>query len=647
MPITPPIMTSYATLTDIPPELVAIILLLVEMEDIFSIRQTCTYLLSQTKDHGLWTILANRAMEDKNVVWPSWGLPLAAMPSSTIEDLVVRATRLPSLAHGYWSRIDRRNAFEGGIQRPFDSPMSLYLIRGRWLLVESSDFTLELWDLDAPEYTHPSATYASLEGPIDGITHVDGIDGVKITLSTSKEMRTVKPSLTPLDSFGGYSLVKTRRGSLLAFAACVGDGFRACVVDESTRDDVELSLGGQLSEIQRTLDIKIQYDVVFVVRRLNLELYTLSGIEEALRRVDGTVRSVLPFWSFSYPITPLLHSPQFHSTIPAYFDAPEGSVAFSHFVDDQWQAIVVTPQAVSLDPTERSYKIDNVFAIGSGIDPIYGIRTGENGYRIAMLGYGRLTMHYGRPWDTREVPNNGAHSPSEAIDTGHTLVSWEIPDFEVDLPRPGCLAIDEAVGICVAGMGSGRIWIGDAVPREKPKRVDVTPLPNKTALPDPRWPELPPSYYWDKFKFYSGPLSESDPIGEVAPGWSTAVDYYWPWRNDPKAYGGMLWFVENIMGLPGPARSLLFSTSALFKSGDYVLDLHEYVDIGGKLFRVLTNDELWEVNSLVDGTTIDDVITNLQQRRPTGITGEEWISDYMPIEQHQTWYRLFKRSRET
>lgn len=124
-------------------------------------------------------------MENKNVVWPSWGLPLAAMPSSTIEDLVVRATRLPSLVQDYWSEIDRRNAFEGGIQRPFDSPMSLYLIRGRWLLVESSDFSLELWDLDAPEYNHPSATYVGLEGPIDGITHVDGIDGVKITLSTS------------------------------------------------------------------------------------------------------------------------------------------------------------------------------------------------------------------------------------------------------------------------------------------------------------------------------------------------------------------------------------------------------------------------------------------------------------------------------
>ncbi|KAG8978616.1 hypothetical protein FRC05_009888 [Tulasnella sp. 425] len=473
--------------------------------------------------------------------------------------------------------IEERKSFEAVIQRPWDSPIWLDLVRGRWLLLQSVEFTVELWDLDAAEYYQPIATYVGLKGVINGAVHVEGTNGLEITLSTTpfavykfapdlpyrSEVRAVEPTLTLFNSFQGYSSVKARRGQLLAFAESGGDRLRACIMDETTRSNVELSFG---SEVMK------------------------------------------------------------------------------------WQAVLVTPQADLRDPTQRGYKIDNVSALGFGIEPIYGIRTGENGYRSAMLCYGRLSLHYGRPW---EVPDNGEHYVAEAmeqdIDTSHTLVSWEIPDFEVDLPRPGCVAIDEAVGICIAAMGSGRIWIADAVPRVKPKRVDVAPLPNKTALPDPRWPELPPSYYWDNF--YSGPqpLSKSDPIiDEIAPGWSTAVDHYWPWRNNPKAYGGILWFVENVMGLPGPATSLLFSTNALFESKRDILGLHEYVDIGGKIFWVLTNDDLVEVRSTIDGTTIDDVIAIKQKRQSRAITvEEELISDYMPIHQHLTWYSLFTHSRET
>ncbi|KAG8953327.1 hypothetical protein FRC04_002737 [Tulasnella sp. 424] len=645
-----------AAFTNLPPAVIARLLLYVELRDILNIRQT--------KNLEAWIGIAKRLIKEKGIVWPSWALPLTAMPASTIEDLVVRADRLSSLVNSHGSEVEERKSFEAVIQRPWDSPIWLDLVRGRWLLLQSAEFTVELWDLDAAEYAHPIATYIGLEGAINGVVHVEGINGFEIDLSTTPfqvykfapdlpyrcEVRAVKPTLTLLDSFQGYSSVKTRRGELVAFAESAGDRLRACIMDETTRSNAELSFGSELTKSQRTFDIQMQDDVVFVARHRNLELYLTRDIKRALS-TGGTIgRPITPFQSFSYPNISLIHDPQFHSTIPVYFDAPRGSVALAHFFDDDWQAILVTPRTDSPDPTQRGYKIDNVFAIGSGIDPIYGIRSGENGYRLAMLCRGRLTLHYGRPWDTREVPSSGERyltkAMERAIDTSHTLVSWKIPDLEVDLPRPGCLAIDEAVGICVAAMGSGRIWIGDAVPRVKPKRVDVAPLPNKTPHPDPRWPELPLSYYWDKF--YSGPLSKSDPIDEVAPGWSTAVDHYWPWRNNPQAYGGILWFAENIMGLPGPARSLLFSTNALFESKEDIMGVQEYAEIGGRLFWILTNDDLVEVKGLVDGTTINDVITKLLQRRTRGIAvKEEFISDYMPIEQHQIWYQLFKCSQKT
>ncbi|KIO32624.1 hypothetical protein M407DRAFT_18388 [Tulasnella calospora MUT 4182] len=416
-------------------------------------------------------------------------------------------------------------------------------------------------------------------------------------------------------------------------------------MDEFTRYNVELSFGSHAFECQRTLDICIRDDIVFVARHRNMELYMSSDIRRALEMGSTTARAVSPFQSFSYPGDLLLHSPQFHSATPVYFDVPEGSVALAHFSDDQWQAIVVSLQLHSPNPKHRDYKIENVYSIGSAVGTIYGMRTGGNGYRCTALCTHRLTLHYGKPWDVEKTPSNGKGFPERGPDRSHTLVAWELPDFGVDLPRPDCVAIDEAVGICVAAMGSGRIWIGDAVPRTEPKTFDLVPLPGRMPHPDPRWPLLPPSYFWDTF--YPGALSQSDPIGEVIAGWSTAVDHYWPWRNNPKAYGGILWFVEHFMGIPGPARSCLFLSKALFKPPGDLPSLEEFLDVNGRIFRISTDVEWVTVRRLVDGTTIEDVIARLKdvRLREAIVNDQEWMSDYMAIYQHMNWYDRFRHPK--
>ncbi|KAG9028505.1 hypothetical protein FS837_003859 [Tulasnella sp. UAMH 9824] len=543
--------------------------------------------------------------------------------------------------------------------------MWLHLVRGRWLLLQSSDYTLELWDLDAAEYAYPVATYAGLEGLVNGVLLAEGTSGVEIILSTAmfraykfapdlpyrQEVRAVSPDLTLLDSFHGYSSAKTRQGRLLAFAESDGDPLRACIMDESTRYSVELSFGAHVFECQRTLDICVRDDIFFVARHRNLELYMSNDVKCALEMGGTTARAISPFQSFSYPADLILHSPQFHSTAPVYFDAPEGSVALAHFVDDEWQAILVSPQLRSSDPRHRDYEVQDVGTLGSGYGTIYGTRTGENGYRSTVLCAHRLTLHYGRFWDIEPVLENGeglrSKLPQPGRDKGHILVAWEMPDFEVDLPRPGCVAIDEAVGICVAGMGSGRIWVGDAVPRAKPKPFEVAPLHGRTPHPDPRWPLLPPSYFWDTF--YPGPLTQSDPVDEVVHGWSTAVDHYWPWRNDPKAYGGILWFVENFMGIPGPARSCLFLATALFKTSgaSNLPTLVEFVDVNGRIFRISTDVEWVTATRLIDGITIEDIINRLKDNRMRGVTiiDQDWMSDYMVLYQHMKWYRMHKHPK--
>ncbi|KAG8922335.1 hypothetical protein FRC01_014177, partial [Tulasnella sp. 417] len=164
--------------------------------------------------------------------------------------------------------------------------------------------------------------------------------------------------------------------------------------------------------------------------------------------------------------------------------------------------------------------------------------------------------------------------------------------------------------------------------------------------PDPRWPELPTTYFWDGF--YTGTSSDSDPIGEIAPGWSTAIDHYFPWRNRTDAYGGILWFVNNVMGLPGPAKVVLFSTRLLSRENSD--DSKEIVDVNGTLFVVnsSSDDSDVYVKRLADGTTLKEVIDRLSQNGEFNslvLWEEKWVQDWTPLTQHWLWYSESPRNK--
>ncbi|KAG8945519.1 hypothetical protein FRC04_000722 [Tulasnella sp. 424] len=631
---------------NLPPQVLIQILGLLKISDILCIRQTCKHLFKQTKSQGLWARIAQQLHQSHEIIWPSWGLPLHAIPAETIEDLVFRTKRLAATQRNVSTDDDSggkdiRTSFEGVIIRPRDSPVWLHLVRGRWLLVQLSDFALELWDLDDTNYASPAATCSRLKGFVDGIMHVDLGGNVEITISTTsfttykfapelpfkRDPRPPRPTLTIVNSFEGYSMLKAKAGRLLAFAECSGNRLRACIVEESTLNDVELTISPDVMMPQKTLEICFHGDVIFVARNRNLELYSTFDVEEALYHHSLAARSVSPFQSLAYPgLTPLLHNPKFYINPPSYLQAPGGSVVLMRFIDNFWRPLILQPQQQPANDPRRNYEVMTSPALASSLDSIYGVSYGEKGYRSAILGGDRLAIHYAKTEE--DLFYEGAH----------TLVSWMFPDIEFDLPRPGCVAFDEAAGICAAGVGSGRIWIGDAVPRWGMKKVDAPSIPHQMPHPDPRWPQLPSFYFWDRG--YHGPHSDTDIVGKVAPGWSAAVDYYIPWRNQPRMYGGIQWFVENVMGIPGTARTVLFSTDLL--SRDDVCSWAEFVDVNGRLFLVTENsrDYYFEVNRVVDGFTLADVIEWLNQRR-SGIIlvrEEDWVSDCMALDQHRQWY---------
>ncbi|KIO32626.1 hypothetical protein M407DRAFT_18390, partial [Tulasnella calospora MUT 4182] len=529
---------------------------------------TCQHLSERTKSHELWIRIAQRFLNDKEPVWPSWGLPLHAIPAATIEDLVFRTKRLANVQRNVDDSDEEeiRTSFQGLILRPRDSPMWMHLIRGRWLLLQMQDFTLELWDMDGKSYARPAASCSWLKSFVDGIIVTESSANPEITISTisfetckfqpdlpfKSDLRPPRPTLTAVNSFKGYSLLKAKSGRLLGFAASSGNNLRTCIVDEFTRGEVELSGGPSLIKTERTLDILIQGPIIFVARQRHVELYATSDIEQALSHDNSAHgHSSRPFQSVSYPDISLINHPQFHANVPSYLQAPRGSILLTHFIDNM-----------------------NALPLGASEGDMYGISRFEEA----------------------------------VLEGSHTLIRWRIPNADIDVPRPGCIAFDEAVGICVAGMGSGRIWIGDAVPSGEMKKTIIPSIPNHVPHPDPRWPKLPRFYFWDYT--YNGPHPDSSIRDEVVPGWSTAIDYYVPWRNEPETYGGVNWFVENVMGIPGPARTVLFSTKLL--SPKYTDSSSEFVDVHGQMFLLINQRDYFQVQRLVDGTTLEDIVDRLK-----------------------------------
>ncbi|KAG8892636.1 hypothetical protein FRC00_011797, partial [Tulasnella sp. 408] len=423
-----------------------------------------------------------------------------------------------------------------------------------------------------------------------------------------------------------YSLLKAKAGRLLVFAASCGNNLRACIVDELTRGEAELSGGPSLIKTERALGILIEGRTIFVAKHRHLELYATSDVQQVLFHASDDLgqRSIRPFQSLSYADIPLINHPQFHAKVPSYLQAPSGSILLTHFIDNTWHAIILQPEPQPAHDVPRNYEAVKALPLGASEGDIYGISVGEGGYRCATVGSNRVAINYAKRWE-------------KDVDEGcYTLILWRIPDPEIDLPRPGCIAFDEALGICVAGMGSGRVWVGDAVPSRGTKKIVAPSIPDKVPHPDPRWPKLPPFYFWDKI--YNGPHPDSCIRDEVVPGWSTAIDYYVPWRNEPEAYGGVNWFVENVMGIPGPARTVLFSTVLL--SQEDIDHSFEFVDVHGRMFLLTNQRDYFGVRRLVDGTTLEDIIGRLRNRRLGDILveEEEWMSNYMALDQHLQWW---------
>lgn len=129
-------------------------------------QQVCKTLSSKSRLHSVWATAVNVHIISKHLPWPNYAWPLSEVPSSTLEELCLRAARIVGLWDG--RSVDKEQQFSRCLQRPWNSVTRMELLRSRWLLLQLDGARLELWDLSRPFSGFPADSFDGMEGTIDG-----------------------------------------------------------------------------------------------------------------------------------------------------------------------------------------------------------------------------------------------------------------------------------------------------------------------------------------------------------------------------------------------------------------------------------------------------------------------------------------------
>lgn len=212
----------------------------------------------------------------------------------------------------------------------------------------------------------------------------------------------------------------------------------------------------------------IQEDITVVARQRIVDIYSTHRVRQALSQEQSSPESIFPIQSFDHPGVHLVHHLTIFSRRPACFNASKGSIVMVDVLGNSCWASILSPQRSNPDPYERNYTMDSVYGVEWGGDTFYGVDMGEQNCRFVTLCDDRLSFHFARFPDRLDEYGQ--------IDDSHSEINWMLPNSDNDIPRPGCVVMDEATGVCVVGMSSGRIFVGDILPRSTPKTLASPPL---------------------------------------------------------------------------------------------------------------------------------------------------------------------------
>ncbi|KAG8894705.1 hypothetical protein FRC01_012803, partial [Tulasnella sp. 417] len=252
-------------------------------------------------------------------------------------------------------------------------------------------------------------------------------------------------------------------------------------------------------------------------------------------------------------------------------------------------------------------------------------------------------------------PEETPASENSTVNRGHCLAKWKIPRDIKDLPR--CTAFDEATGIAVVGTHSGRLLVADAgnwvpppVPNWERGSDSARECPDDSSSeldsghihPSPkRWPRIGsnPALFMPK------DLPKSEYPDQLAPGWFTELEKWYPFANHPNYYGSIPWMVQEVAGIPSGSQCILFSSSDInyeFGSNTALIELDLAVGNGSKLLALQWSGEdpldFW-LYQLRSEATKEMVIQKVKEGRSLGLFLERqpWSRNPLYIGQLASW----------
>ncbi|KAG8946614.1 hypothetical protein FRC04_011508 [Tulasnella sp. 424] len=393
---------------------------------------------------------------------------------------------------------------------------------------------------------------------------------------------------------------------------------------------------GDFCQVQHEIvDIQIRSDIIVAARNTHLDLYLTTQVASVLQQplTRSDIPAVLPFQSLAYPaLTDSVYRGNLLRQPNPTLGIDPGDIALLSAENAGCYGILAKPKGQAGTVSEaHGFEIQPLKDIASPNGAVFQAVIGQSGRRMAVLTDVAVSVYF---TSAPTVHHGEPNCPSE-------LAVWKIPGASGDVPCG--LDFDENSGICMVAMASGRIWVVD-VAHMSVQHQDTTEL-HPLPLREKYNGELPtpyPSQWHIKIPFVNpfevGVPSVAPP--EVAPGWSDAVDEYFPYKNRPNFYGGTVWLLHEAFHLPVVqpghgtssdeeygARTVLFKTTELSPSGyrDECLEVIEVrplpgferfkglcllaVDYGEWYFNKLdpTYDLPGIVKYLQDGGNIDDL----------------------------------------
>ncbi|KIO15638.1 hypothetical protein M407DRAFT_34779, partial [Tulasnella calospora MUT 4182] len=305
---------------------------------------------------------------------------------------------------------------------------------------------------------------------------------------------------------------------------------------------------------------------------------------------------------------------------------PDRSIAYAVYLKQGW---LVSEIRCDLDQdhsgSSPKYDILKARKVATAGGTTLALSWGESGSRMVLINDWQLDMRFAA---RRSFPNGSTgRKDRRDVNDCRTLAIWRMPLEFGDIPR--CIAFDEATGIVVVGMASGKLLVADAGEMVLPSPLPQSDLDEDDDDFDSPYMRLnpaqssphPSSKEWlglacNPAMHKPQKIKLPDLAAEGAPGWTGDVESYYPFANHPSYYLSIPWLIRDLAGIPFDARCVMVSSQKIDPikgENAAIIEVEVEFGIGGRLLLMLWDELLdWELFKFQPLVSSDNIVEYLK-----------------------------------